>query len=187
MNKIRIIILSVGMLIITPYTHAADFSYNYADVNFGQYSPKTGSAGSGYNFAGSYGMGESFNFMGSYDSATLSGVATTDLTVGVGYHMSVGDTADLTADINYRTISAGGQTWNGYTATVGMRYMATTKLELRTAFGQTSVSGVTNASGTIYNLGAIYSISDKMGVNVSYQNDAAVPWSIIKAGVRFNL
>lgn len=187
MNKIKYVALSAIVLAVSPLTKAADFSYNYVEFNIGQYSPSTGSSGSGYNFAGSYGIGESFYLLANYDSVTISGNEIFDFTAGVGYHMPVGESVNLTADISRRVVSVGTSSWFGVSAMVGIRYMATPKLELRTAFSRANLTGFSNVTGTAYNFGAIYSVSDKMGVIVDYKSDGSFPWSFYKAGVRINL
>lgn len=188
MKKITLSICAAAIFAGSPITQAAEFNYNFADVGIGQYTPTVaGNAGTGYNLAGSYGVAKNVNLVGSYDSVTLSGIGTSNLLAGAGYHMPIGDSADLIGEILYRKTSAGSNDWNGYNANIGAQFKVSDKVALRATFGQTSVSGTTSKSGSIYDIAALYQVNDKMGINVSYHSDPdATGWNILRIAARFN-
>lgn len=162
---------------------AADLNYNYVDLSYVSYDA-LGTPGAGFGVAGSFEVNPNINVVASYMAPDFSGTTISMIKLGAAYHAPIDDKMDWFAMMDYRSADAGGTGVSGYALSGGTRMAASDDLEMELSLGYANYDGF---SGIIFGLGAVYKVSDQMGVSFGYESDTeAFGWSGFKIGARMN-
>jgi hypothetical protein len=110
---------------------AKDISYTYLEGVVQQVDPDGASSETGYRLEGSLGLILGFYGFASWESADLDGLdgdlESSD--IGLGWHLGLGDTVHVLAELAYTNREAGPFDEDGYTASVGARFAPTERWE----------------------------------------------------------
>lgn len=157
---------------------AADFSYSNLELGFSQVEWDVGPVGidgDQISLEGNVALGETFYLTGGYDTIDYDyDIDMSMLSLGVGAHASIGEKTDLfgevalvQADVEFDGESADE---NGNSITVGLRHMATDKLEVFGGVERTDIDG----SSTGFFVGVSYSVNETIDLGASLSDGDGV-------------
>lgn len=175
-NKIVTVALSSFFSITAVQLEASEFKYNYVELGV---ADAIDDADPTFNIAGSFDVASNVNLFASYASTTLESSGDVDLDfdrydVGIGYHTSVNEKTDMTANVKYigteieltngfSTASLGDG--SGYGVGIGVRHKVSDSLE---AYGSVDYVDVEEATETSVTAGGRYYFNDKISAGLGY-------------------
>ncbi len=185
-------LLALALLVSTPATSPAiphslshqggesSFSYRFVELGLGQ-GDFDGVDSDDVRFGGSFPIGDSSYFFASNTNYSMDvpSPASLDLSVlriGFGMHMDAGSGldayasaayADMEVDLTIPGLGSGTGSENGYALAGGFRMQASDTIELGLGVELLEVDG---ADDTLVTAGGIYSLTDRVGLGLSYES-----------------
>lgn len=173
--------LGLSLVLLAIPAMAEDLSYNYIQAGYGWYNFDDDFAGDidgdGFNINGSVEVGENWYIFAGYSTADFDyGIDLNEASVGVGFHAPINARADFFATVSYVSAEVslsgfGSADEDGYGVSVGLRGMATDKVELTGAIAYADLGD--GADGTSIGGTALYNFTDKFaaGIDVGFDED----------------
>ena len=185
-------LLALALLVSTPATSPAishslshqdgesSFSYRFVELGLGQ-GDFDGLDSDDVRFGGSFPIGDSTyifasNTNYSMDVPSPASLDLSALRIGVGAHMDAGSGldvyasvayADLEVDLTIPGLGSGTGSENGFAVAGGFRAQASDTLELGIGVELLEIDG---SDDTIVTAGGIYSLTDRVGLSLSYES-----------------
>lgn len=173
--------LGLTLVFLAVPAMAGDLSYNYVQAGYGWLTLDDDLIGDldgdGFNINGSVEVGENWYIFAGYSNTGFDyGIDLDELGVGVGFHAPISARADFFATVAYISaeVSASGfgsADEDGYGISVGLRGMATDKVELTGALAYADLGD--GADGTSIGGTALYNFTDNFaaGIDVGFEED----------------
>ncbi len=171
----------LGILLLVAATPAvADISYNYVDLGYQRIdidSSPIDVDGDGFAIGGAFEIAEDWFVQAAYGQADFDfGVDLDQTTLGFGYRLSMTETSDVFATVNYvrADISStffGSADDDGFGISVGVRAMLTDTFELNGALGYVDLDD--SGDNTTVSVGGLYSFTDTfaLGLGAEFDDD----------------
>jgi hypothetical protein len=173
--------LGLTLVFLAVPAMAGDLSYNFVQAGYGWLTLDDDFVGDidgdGFNINGSVEVGENWYIFAGYSSSDFDfGIDFDELGVGVGFHAPINASADFFATVSYISAEVslsgfGSADEDGYGVSVGLRGMATDKVELSGAIAYADLGD--GADGTSFGGSALYNFTDMFaaGVEVGFDED----------------
>ncbi len=191
MKKMSMLALAGLLSLSVNAVNAANFNYNYVELKV---ADAIDDADPTITAAGSYDITPNINLIGDYSNTTLDSINGVDLdfnkySIGLGYHTSVNDNTDITANIkyigteieltqgfNYQSLGDG----SGFGVGMGVRHKVSDKFEANAAVDYMNVE---DATDTAVSAGGRYYFSDSISAGVGYTSG---DFDGVDGSLRFN-
>jgi len=178
--KLKIISTSLVLSCVFCYSSVSAETFNYSYIEGGVADYIDEADGVTFLVGGSYNVASNFNLLMEYSTTTIASEGSIDLDydtlgLGVGYHTSINDKADFTANIKYVSIdlslnegfaTAELADADGLSVGIGVRYKLSDKIEANINADYIEID---DASDSILTVGGRYFFSDSLSAALSYR------------------
>jgi hypothetical protein len=164
-------LLATVLVLFAVPVFAADLNYNYLQAGYQRFDfDGVSEEFDGYGIGGSFGIGDSWFIDASYGTVDVgTGIDFDTISAGFGYHVGISDNVDfygslswVRADVSISGLGSGSE--DGYGATIGLRGMVGTSVELTGNVSYVDLGD--GADDTTVGAGLLYSFTDNFAVGI---------------------
>jgi Outer membrane protein beta-barrel domain len=172
--------LALALLAASAAANAGNFDYNYVSLGYGNTElDDVDVDGDGFGVTGSFALTDSYHLFAGYETADFDyGVDASTIALGMGFNSSLSPVVDVVARLSYQYVEVdapgfGSVDDNGLGIGVGLRFLATPKLELDAGIDYVDLND--SGDDTSFGAGGLYSFTNSfaLGLSGNWGDDAS--------------